>query len=149
MNEITLYQREFGKKSVKTRFKDSFDALAAVCKEMDGNYSEKPSTFGDTHSNICNMQNGIESLGWKDSNRVDVIEKSRDTIISPEDITINEWRNDDELSLQWGADWMGKEEGIHGHLNISKKRGLMSIGISEFKNHTDSPFFTVYDKNMR
>lgn len=152
MTEITLYQKDFGRSYVQDRFKNSFDAMVAVCKEMDGNYSEKPSFIsGEPHGNSCKMQNGVELLGWKDTNRVDILENNRDIIINPEDISISEYRNDDELSLRWGADWVfGQQEGVHGHLNISKKRGLMSISISEFKNHTDSPFFTVYDKhNMR
>lgn len=150
MAEITLYQKDFGKKfgerQIENKFKDSFDANLAVCKEMDGDYSEKPSMSGEAHGNICKMQNGIELLGWRSNNRIDVIENNRGIIFDVDVVSINKYRNSDELSLLWGADWMGKEKGIHGRLNIDKESGLMNIDISEFKNHTDSPFFTVYDR---
>jgi len=49
-----------------------------------------------------------------------------------------------------GCTWcFSEEEGIHGSVAISKKHGLDSVGISEYKNHTDSPFFTIYSKKKK
>jgi len=154
MNDIEYYHRDAsgsGEKIIRDRFKDSFDANIQICRDLDGKYEKSAYMSGEDHMNKCALPSGMHILGWRDTNRFDLISENNDMIFNAEKIQSHEYANKDaETYFRWGVPGVfSDEEGIHGSVAISKKHGLDSVGINEYKNHTDSPFFTIYSKKVK
>jgi len=150
MMSIEYYRRNKADDEIRRKFSDSFDANKQLCRDLSGDYEvAKLFSGGDSH-NKCTLQNSTEILGWKNSRRFDVIDDNKDLVFDADVINSHKYSSDDETFFRWGVPGVfSDEEGIHGSVTVSKKRGLDSVSINEYKNHTDSPFFTIYNKKVK
>lgn len=147
MPDIEYYRRTWERTIISDKFKNSFDANAQLCKDVGGKYSKEKYFSGEDHQNTCALPNGVKILGWKDCNRFDIIENNKDIIFDADTINTMQYRMDEEIMFRWGVKAMTRsEEGIHGSVSISKKKGLENVGISDFRSNCDTPFFTIYNK---